>query len=145
MNFTRAFSNRNLLLLITLLGILVTTMVLSHRFRKELDFKRIPLIFQSSHRKTVNQVRCLLVTNLQTDDLRFQISIPCENARQKKELYKIMPKIRHELLMSMNRPEIALEVKERKFEDFRSYLLNVINSVSPKPIKEIYFESFFCN
>ena len=88
-------------------------------------------------------MKCIVTARIGTKDLRLKFLIPYKNLKEKEELKKKMPAIKHELLMSADRSDIAQAIEQRNFEGIRMHLLQVVNKFAARPVKELYFESFF--
>lgn len=125
------------LIVICLFSALVLTL---YHYRQEL---RIPnLILHPIHqgRKTVN---CFVFTTIGTKQLRMGFSIPSEDRRHRDELIEKLPRIQHDLQMSSSEPDWSSWIEERNFRAIKGHLLKVVNRHSAKPVKNLYFESFF--
>ena len=94
-------------------------------------------------RKEGGNITCLIVTSIGRKNLRVGFSIPSKNKRQKEHLLGELPRIRHDLLVSATTSDLVSHYEERNFEAIKRHLLRVVNTHADRPIKTIYFESFF--
>lgn len=111
-----------------------------YHFRKEIH---IPELTLDPVGGGDQNVKCLLVSSVGSKSLRIGFSIPSEDKRQKENMLKELPRIKHDLLMSADAPDLVSFYKERDFTAIKSYLLRVVNRYSDQPVETIYFESFF--
>lgn len=111
-----------------------------YHFREEIH---IPKLTLDPVRSGGQNVSCLLVTSVGSKSLRIGFSIPSEDEHQKMRLVRELPRIKHDLLMSADTPDLVSLYKERDFAAIKSYLLRVVNKHSDQPVKALYFESFF--
>lgn len=98
--------------------------------------------FSSESRMNVKPV---LFANIGTKHLRLKLNIPCKDKEQKDDLLRKMPRIKHELLMSMSSKEVELSIEQKNFNAIRKHLLHVFNSHVTEPLEKLYFEGFFYN
>ena len=137
------FKEKNNLFVLTVLIALfgAMTLVLYH-YREEIH---IPEFFKESSRVAGEGVGCSFVTNIEGKHLRLKFLIPSRDRREQAEIERIVPKIKHDLLMSMGRPEIERQFENRDFSAVRTHLLNIVNSHSNTPVEHVYLETFFCD
>lgn len=134
---------KKILLSLFFTALFLATLVGIYQFREELQ---IPVVLReksSRSRALENKVECNVTAKIGTKDLRLKFLIPYQDLKEREELMKSMPAIKHELLMSGDRSQIAQAIEQRNFEGIRMYLLQVVNRFAARPIKELYFESFF--
>ena len=137
----------NLFITIFLIGLVMTLIVTLYYYREEIKNLQIPKnktahLFPS---KSGMSAKPVLFTNIGTKHLRLKLHIPCNDKEQKNDLIRKMPKIKNELIMSMSGDEMELSIKNKDFNAVRKHLLQVFNNHVTKPLKELYFESFFYN
>jgi hypothetical protein len=65
--------------------------------------------------------------------------------KQKGDILKKIPKIKHELFMIMSIPEIGLAVEQRDFGVMKKHLLQAVNKFSSRPVETVYIENYFFN
>jgi len=102
------------------------------------------LLFNPSH-KNQNHFRCLVVANVALKHLRLKFSIPCSDLKDITHLNKIMPRLKHDMILSIDNENMSRSIKDRDFENIRKTILSVVNRHTRKPVKTIYFENFFFN
>lgn len=119
--------------------VIATCAVLYHRR----DLKIPEFSLQPSGRAVENQVGCLLVAKIGDRDLRIGFVMPTEDRHDREALLEKLPVIKHELLMSSDRPELVHSLEQRDFDAIRDHLLNVINRYSSRPVVKLFFESYF--
>ena len=86
-----------------------------------------------------------VATSIGDQHLWVKFSAPCINMRHKNQILKRLPKIKHELLMSMSRPEVIQAIEVRDFKSIKKHSLQIINNFSPELINKLYLEFFFLN
>lgn len=91
------------------------------------------------------QVRCSVVSSAGTGHIRIKLAIPYRHPRQREELTSKMPRLQHDFVMAMSRPEMGDFIKGRNFEGMRRQFLQVVNTHLKEPVENIYFEGFFQN
>lgn len=125
------------LLLIFFFAALVATI---YFFHEEI---RIPNLTPHSITQPGEKVDCVLFSSVGNKNLRILFSIPSKDKRQREVLLKEVPRIRHELLISMDDPDLMSSVENRDFDSIRSHFVRVINNHLDQPIDTIYFEGFY--
>ncbi|MBN1106111.1 MAG: flagellar basal body-associated FliL family protein [Deltaproteobacteria bacterium] len=126
------------ILFVIVLGALIAFMVLHRR-----DFKLPELSLRSSPRAPDSRVVCAIVTKIGDKHLRMGFIVHVEDRAHQETLLQKLPMIKHDLLVSANNPEWALLYEIRDFDRIRDRLLTIINDYSDKPVRDIYFESFY--
>lgn len=92
--------------------------------------------------KPAGKIRCRVASNVSDGKyLSLALAIPCKDTRQRSDLERKLPRLRHRFLMSMSQPEMEEFIEQRNFEAIRKQLLNIINQDADKPVDTIYFES----
>jgi flagellar basal body-associated protein FliL len=130
----------------SLVGILIAAMALIYQQRDRLDLPDFSPQAAPKRSKMIGQIRCTVVSSTSgRNHLRLKVAIPCQNTAQRLELKKKLPRLQHELIMSMGQPEMEEFVRQRNFEAMRRELLQVVNRVSKKPVNTLYFEGFVHN
>ena len=125
---------------------ILTLTGLAYNYREEIDFsQRIRTIKNRVFAKEEVSLKFNLVAGINEKSLRVKFSIPCENIKQRHCILKRLPIIKHELLMSMSRPEVMRSIEERDFNAMKRGSLRIINSVSNEAINRLYVEFFFLN
>lgn len=132
---------------IFLIGLVLALSATAYYYREEIRTSKISRdkagrLFYSESRMNVKPT---LFANIGTKHLRLKLNIPCKDKEQKDELLRKMPRIKHELLMSMNSKEVELSIEQKNFKAIRKHLLQVFNNHVTEPLEELYFEGFFCN
>jgi flagellar basal body-associated protein FliL len=116
---------------------------LSWKYRDEL---RVPLTRFKKALDTVHlkgQVRCSVASTVGgTHYLRMKLAIPCEDRKQRLRLTRNLPRFKNQLTMEMSEPEMKETVKNRDFETIRHHIIKILNTISKKPVSNIYFEGF---
>lgn len=125
------------ILFVIVLGVLIALM-LHHRR----DFKLPELAIRSSSRVPDSRVECVVVAKIGDKHLRMGFVAHVEDKDQQETLLQKLPMIKHDLLMTANRPEWVLCYELRDFDRIRDQVLKVINVYSTEPVQNIYFESF---
>ncbi len=117
-----------------------TLAIVLYQYREEIH---IPDLSLHPVGKEGENIRCQFVTSIGSKSLRMGFSIPFKDKKQKEHLLGELPRIKHDLLVSADTPDLVSLYEGRDFEAIKSHLLRVVNSHSGRPIKTIYFESFF--
>ncbi|HDZ23443.1 MAG TPA: flagellar basal body-associated FliL family protein [Desulfobacteraceae bacterium] len=116
---------------------------LSWKYRDEL---RVPLAhfkkaWDNAYPK--GQVRCSVASTVDGNHyLRMKLAIPCEDRKQQLQLSRNLPRFKNQFLMKMSEPEVREAVKNRDFETIRHHIIKILNNISKKPVKSVYFEGF---
>ena len=134
------------IILIFTLGLILTITGLAYHYRKEMDItQRVMNVKNQLFPPREISVKFHLLAGIGDKSLRVKYSVPCKNIKQKEYITKRIPRIKHELLMSMSNQAIAQSIEERDFKAIKKNALQVINSYSTEPIKRLYVEFFFLN
>jgi hypothetical protein len=126
------------ILFVIVLGIVIAFM--AHHRR---DFKLPELSLCSSPPAPDFRVACVILSKIGDKHLRMGFVVHVEDREHQEALLQKLPMIKHDLLVSANKPEWALWYELRDFDRIRHQLLKVINVHSSKPVQDIYFESFY--
>jgi hypothetical protein len=111
-----------------------------YHYRQELKIPK--LHFQPS--KKVNQtVSCAVFTAVGSKELRLGFGMPFKGGGQKRELERLLPRIKHDLQVTANQPKVASWFEQRDFDAIKDHLLKIINTHSERPVKVLYLEFFF--
>ncbi|MBN2124836.1 MAG: hypothetical protein JW821_11120 [Deltaproteobacteria bacterium] len=132
----------NLFVLMALIALFGGMTLVLYHYREEIH---LPEFFKESQPFGGEAVGCSFVTNIEGKHLRLKFLIPSKDRRDHTEIERIVPKIKHDLLMSMGRPEIERHFENRDFSAVRTHLLHIVNSHSRSPVEHIYLEAFFCD
>lgn len=125
------------LLLVFFFAALVATI---YYFHEEI---KIPNLTLQPLKHEGEKVKCVLVTTVGNKNLRISFSIPSKDKRQREVLLQEIPRIKHELLISIDDPDIKSTFENREFASIRSHLVRVINKHLDQPVDTIYFDSFY--
>lgn len=137
---------RAFFILICLLLTLLISTGLAYKFRSELHISQRlrdakSLLFDSKE----ILVRFNVIASIDDQQLRIIFSVPCRSLNQKYDMMKILPVIKHELLMALDRPDVIKYVVKRDFKSLKKQSLQIINNYSDKKIKRLYVEYFSLN
>jgi len=81
-----------------------------------------------------------VISNIDTrSHVIMKCYIPCRNKAHKGRLRREIPRIKNDILEHMSE-KMAAMIKERKFEDLKLQLLDIINQYSDSPVKNLYFD-----
>lgn len=137
--------NTVIVIIITLCTILFLT-GLAYKYREELNFAQWVIDIKdslfTSHRIGI---KFHIVTDIGDQCLRVKFYIPCKNIREKQDIVEEIIKIKHEMLMSLSRPENIHSIKNRDFSGIKANCLDIINKNSPTLVKKIYLDFFILN
>lgn len=111
-----------------------------YHFRHEMH---IPEFTLDPARGGGRTVTCRLVASVGSKSLRVGFSIPTEDKEQKEHLVHELPRIKNDLLMSADTPDLVSLYEKRDFAAIKSSLLRAVNRHADRPVKTLYFESFF--
>jgi hypothetical protein len=103
-------------------GLFLVTSIGIYLYREQ---PRIPIILKGrilSSRQFEKKEGCCLTARIGPKYSRIEFAICWEDQREKEELVKKLPSIRHELSMSATRPDLALAIEQRNFEAIRKHL-----------------------
>jgi flagellar basal body-associated protein FliL len=124
-------------------AMLVAGTLISWRYRDEL---RIPMTnlgeaLNPMHPRDL--VRCYVAGTVDGKHyLRMKLAIPCKDREQRLYLTHNLPRFKNQLMMKMSQPEIEEAVRNRDFETLRYHVINILNTISRKPVSTVYFEGF---
>jgi len=116
--------------------------VFLYNYREEIH---IPQITLEPFRHSGGNVECLVVTTIRDKSLRLSFSIPAKDKRHRERLIRELPRIKHELLMSADDPEMVSYFEKRDFVSIRKKVIELVNKHLEKPVDTVYFDSFFYN
>jgi flagellar basal body-associated protein FliL len=129
--------------LFVIAALLVAGTWVSWRYRDEL---RVPLMNLSKALNVVHprdQVRCYVDSTIDGKHyLRMKLAIPCIDRKQRLFLTRNLPRFKNQLVMEMSQPEMKKAAKNRDFETLRYHVIKILNSISKRPITNVYFEGF---
>lgn len=92
------------------------------------------------------QVRCSVAGAVDGSHyLRMKLAIPCKNRKQRLQLTRNLPRLKHRLMMKMGEPEMKEAVKMRDFETIRHHVVTILQEMSKEPVHTVYFEGFIYN
>ena len=132
--------------LIFILVAILTLTSLAYRYREEIEIpRRIMSLKETLFPSDRINVKFQVVAGINGKNLRVKFAVPCGNMKQKYKILKRLPGVKHEMLMSMTRPEVIQSIEERDFGAIKRNSLQVINRYSPEKIDKLYMEFFFLN
>jgi hypothetical protein len=120
-------------------GLMVNLVVLFYQNRERI---KLPRMLRHPSQQNANDVRCVVRSTIGPQTLRLTFNIPCLDYEHKQELSRNLPRIHHDLVMTMDRKEVSRSLKERDFEMLRGHLLSIVNKHTTRPVDTLYFENF---
>ncbi|RJR30515.1 MAG: hypothetical protein C4576_33365 [Desulfobacteraceae bacterium] len=129
---------KSILLILLVIGLGITSVIFYSR--RELKIPELSL--KSSQSKSDSQVDCLLVARLGDRHLRMGFYMPAEDRKQRDDLLKKLPAIKHDLLMSAGRADFLSALEIRDFDSIREYLLETVNLHAREPVDSLFFQNF---
>lgn len=69
--------------------------------------------------------------------LRFSLCGPFDISRVRASLGRAMPKIRHELILSAGRPDVAKSIEEADLELLKRHILGIVGDATGIPVEEM--------
>ena len=72
--------------------------------------------------------------------VRFKLSIPFSNNKEKTGLMQKLPTIKHELSISGSRPDMAQSIEQKDLKTLKKQILKIVNDVTGVPTKELHLE-----
>ena len=136
---------KKILLCIFFIGVVCALSILTYRYKDEIKNLKIVTTIADSFTHSEKYVKCYVVTSIDEKCLRLVLLIPCRDQIQKKALLEKIPRVRHEILMSVNSAEMAMSIKQKDFKAIKKTLLQIVDKHADKQIKEIFIETFFYN
>lgn len=134
-----------LILLFILLSIIILT-CLAYHYRDELKLSQmLEDIKEQLLLPGRISIKFDVHAGIDDQNLNIKFLVPCNDLSEKKRIQKRLPRIRHEMLMTMSRPEVIDAIKHHDFKQIKIYFLDVINNFSNEKIEKIYLELFFIN
>ena len=73
--------------------------------------------------------------------LKLQIAVPYRKAAQAKVLAENTPRILNELIVTMCEKKNKHALSEKRYEELRKHILNVINRFTSEPVENVYYKS----
>ena len=134
-----------MLLFIFFIGVVFASSIVTYRYKDEIKNLKIVTTIADSFSHPEKYVKCYVVTSIDGKCLRLVLLIPCKDQIQKQALLQKMPRVRHEILMSVNSAEMAMSIKQKDFKAIKKNLLQIVDKHADKQIKEIFLENFFYN
>ena len=120
-------------------------LALAYHFKADIKIPELLVPLVDGGRPSGRYVKTVLVSRVGKKDLRLKLLIPCADKRQQIEIMQKMPRIKHSFMQSASHPNFAEPFEQRDFKEIKQYLLKVVNNVSDRPVKDVYFETFFYN
>lgn len=131
------------LVIVLAVGALGTLVWLAYENKADIHWPDFTMKKPAGPQVATETVSCRVVSNLGKNKLlRFDMLIPCEDKKQKKEINKQMPQVKNDLLVYLDRDEMEQWVKDRDFTSIKRELLRIVNQHSKRPVKAIYFDKF---
>ena len=131
-----------LLFLVSIIGLSLAT----YQFRHDPKFAQIATIFKDGFRPAKQvEADLVVVADIEEKVLRMNINIPCKNISQKRTLMRSLPRIRHQMLMSLDEPMMRQWVEHRNFTAIKKHALSLVNSYSSVKVKSLFVRNFYYN
>jgi flagellar basal body-associated protein FliL len=137
-----------IILVISLAAILCMLLFICFQ-KKEFGLSLKPLSAQSQPRDgddkleaKYTRLRLTLPTGGRTG-LSATLSIPYEDIKQSRQIYKNLIRIENDFIMKVNQETLYHLAKGKYYNDLKQIMLSIINTYLDKPVKTIYFEDFF--
>ncbi len=73
--------------------------------------------------------------------LKLNLAVPYDQNKKGKNLTNETPRLQHQFLMLMSKPEVKKIIKNRDYSELKNHLLEMINRSRKDPIKNIYYET----
>ncbi|MFC1866931.1 hypothetical protein ACFL0H_02180 [Thermodesulfobacteriota bacterium] len=132
--------------LIAILALILMLSGLAYRYKEELHIsQRLNTAKEKYLASQEISVKFNVIAGIGEQCLRLGFSLPCRNLVHKNKISKRLPAIKHELLMSMSRPEVAHLIEKRDFGAIKKLALQLINNHSTEKMKKLYVDFFFLN
>ena len=119
--------------------------IIAYHFRDELKIEKFVFSNKEYIRRAGIFVRISVTAGIEDKTLRVRFLIPCRNMKQKEEILEKLPVIKHELLMTIDRPDVTQSVKNRRFGSLKKQLLQTVNNYSSESVNKLYLENYFFN
>ncbi|MFC1819828.1 hypothetical protein ACFLZG_01925 [Thermodesulfobacteriota bacterium] len=104
-----------------ILVMMLTLTGLAYRYREKINIsQRLREVKDRFNSSEQIKVTIDIVAGINEKSLRLQFSVPCKDVNQKQYIMKRLPRIRHELLMSVNRPEVLQSMEQRDFKAIKN-------------------------
>ena len=132
----------NIFFIVFILLIFATILAALYANKDEIQVGK--LILRPSQ-KNETQFSCIVVANVALKHLRLKFSIPCHNLNEITHLHKNMPRLKNDMILSIDNQRMSGLIEDRDFENIRKTILTVVNKHTRKPVKTVYFENFFFN
>ncbi|MFC1823666.1 flagellar basal body-associated FliL family protein [Thermodesulfobacteriota bacterium] len=136
---------RNILVSFLIFGTIISIFLLAYRFREDIKIPELLVPLVDGARPSGRYVKAILVSRIGEKDLRLKLLLPCADKQHQVELMQKMPRIKNSFLQSADHPNFAEPFDRRDFKEIKKFLLKVVNNVSDRPVKDVYFENFFYN
>jgi hypothetical protein len=72
--------------------------------------------------------------------VRFKLSIPFSDNKEKARLMQELSKIKHELSISGSRPDVAKSIEQKDLKTLKKHILKIVNEVTGVSTKELHLK-----
>lgn len=69
--------------------------------------------------------------------VRFKLSVPFKDNKEKADLMRKLPKIKHQLLISGNRPDVAESIERKDIDTLKQHILKGVHDITGVPIGQL--------
>ena len=77
--------------------------------------------------------------------VRFKLSIPFSNNKEKADLMQKLPTIKHELSISGSHSDVAQSIEQKDLKILKKHILKIVNDLTGVPIEELRLEELTLN
>lgn len=72
--------------------------------------------------------------------VRFKLSIPFKDDKEKADLMQKLPTIKHELSISESSADVAQSIEQKDRKTLKKHILKIVNDLTGVPIEELHLE-----
>ena len=73
-------------------------------------------------------------------DVRFKLSIPFKDNKEKADLMQKLPRIKHELSISGSRHNVAPSIEQKDLKALKKHILKIVSDLTGVPIGELHLD-----
>ena len=77
--------------------------------------------------------------------VRFKLSIPFKDNKEKADLMQKLPTIKHELSISGSHSDVAQSIEQKDLKILKKHILKIVNDLTGVPIEELRLEELTLN
>ncbi|MBN2418144.1 MAG: hypothetical protein JXL81_02070 [Deltaproteobacteria bacterium] len=119
---------------------------LAYRYRSELRLEKRFMQMKSAVFSSDNIVAKIdLFARVNDKHLKIIFKIPCKDMKTKQDIMDNLPRIKHEMLMSMESDYNKISIEKRDFNRIKSNCLEILKKYAAVDVNKVYVDFFAHN